>query len=333
MRTFCDSVATRERAPLLFGLVGPSGTGKTFSALRLATGVQRVVGGDIFMIDSEARRGLYYADRFKFRHVPFGAPFSPLDYLQAFEHCVKQGAKTIIIDSMSHEHEGPGGVLEMHAAEVLRMSRGDASRADKVKMLAWHKPKSDRRRLINTLLQMQCNFIFCFRAKPKIKIVTGREPEPLGYMPIAGDDYVYEMAMKCLLLPGANGVPVFKSDYEGERAMIKIPEQFRAIFAQPKQLSEDIGEALARWAEGSVAAPEQSTPELLKRYAACSDPATLRTIEEDRKRAWAKASREEKESLKAAADEARDAIAAANAAPPVKFDSETGEVREPGQEG
>ena len=76
-RTFDDRPATREATPLLVGLVGPSGAGKTFSALRLATGVQRVVGGDIYFIDTEARRGLHYAERFTFRHLPFGAPFSP----------------------------------------------------------------------------------------------------------------------------------------------------------------------------------------------------------------------------------------------------------------
>jgi predicted ABC-type transport system involved in lysophospholipase L1 biosynthesis ATPase subunit len=93
-RTFGDKPAVREKTPLLVGLVGPSGTGKTFSALRLAAGVQRVSGGDVFVVDTEARRALHYADRFKFRHVQFDAPFGPLDYLAAIEHCVRKGAGT-----------------------------------------------------------------------------------------------------------------------------------------------------------------------------------------------------------------------------------------------
>jgi hypothetical protein len=111
-RVFEDHEAKRGAVPLLVGLVGPSSGGKTFSALRLATGIQRVTGGDIFVIDTESRRSLHYADQFKFRHVPFPAPFGPLDYLAAIEYCVKRGAKVVIVDSMSHEHEGPGGVLE-----------------------------------------------------------------------------------------------------------------------------------------------------------------------------------------------------------------------------
>src|SRR6185503_15959759 len=98
-RSFEDRPATREKTPLLLGLVGPSASGKTYSALRLATGIQRVCGGEIFMIDTEARRGLHYADKFKFRHIAFGAAFSPLDYLEAIEHCTKKGAGVIVVDS------------------------------------------------------------------------------------------------------------------------------------------------------------------------------------------------------------------------------------------
>lgn len=308
-RTFEDKPATRERTPLLVGLIGPSGTGKTYSALRLATGIQRVSGGDIFVIDTEARRSLHYAKEFKFRHVAFGAPFAPLDYLAAIEHCVKKGAGTIIVDSMSHEHEGPGGLLEMHEAETARMSGGDWKKADRVKMLAWQKPKAQRRRLINSMLQLPCNFILCFRAKQKLKLVKGEEPTQLGYMPIAGEEFVYEMVLKCLFLPGADGVPVLRSEFEGERSMIKVPSQFRGMFdpGRPRQLCEDDGESLAKWAAGEET-QDTSVDELMSSYKACSDHATYRTLEEHRKRLWARASKDEKVALKKAADETKEAL-------------------------
>ena len=68
--------AVRESVGLLIGLVGPSGGGKTFSALRLATGIQRVAGGDVVMVDTENRRGTYYADRFAYHHLDLRAPLS-----------------------------------------------------------------------------------------------------------------------------------------------------------------------------------------------------------------------------------------------------------------
>jgi hypothetical protein len=246
-RTFSDSPAVRGQVPLAVGLFGPSGSGKTNSALRLAAGIQRIVGGDTYFIDTEANRALHYADKFNFRHVPFVADFSPLDYLAAIEHCVKKGAKTIIIDSMSHEHEGPGGVLEMHEAEHKRLGGSNGT-----KMLAWAKPKQERRRLIGTIVQTPCNFILCFRAKEKLKIVRGADPEPLGFMPIGGEEFIYEMTAAALLMPGAYGIPTWQSRELGEAMMIKRPEQFHALFAEHggKPISEAMGEAMAKWACG-----------------------------------------------------------------------------------
>lgn len=315
-RNFDDRPAVREKTPLLLGLVGPSGTGKTYSALRLATGIQRVTGGDIFVIDTEARRSMHYAPdkgaqpnpakgKFGFRIVPFGAPFGPLEYLKAIEHCVKKGAKTIIVDSMSHEHEGPGGVLEMHEAEVKRLAKQWKTSEDAVKMSAWGKPKSERRRMINTILQMEANFLFCFRAKPKLKIVKGKNPEQRGFMPLAGEEFVYEQTARFLLLPGADGRPALTSTFEGEREIIKIPSQFRDLFAKPgEQLSESLGVLMAQWAAGADAPEPMTVAELVRGYEACSDSATFRVLEGSRSVAWAKASKEDRAALKAAADAA-----------------------------
>jgi ABC-type dipeptide/oligopeptide/nickel transport system ATPase subunit len=251
-RTFEDKPAVRAQVPLAVGFFGPSGSGKTKSALRLAAGIQSVVGGEVFFIDTEANRALHYADQHNFRHVPFVAPFSPLDYLSAIEHCVSHGAKTIVIDSMSHEHEGPGGVLEMHDVEHERLggSKGTS-------MLAWSAPKQARRRLINTIVQLPVNFLLCFRAKEKLKIVRGKEPEPMGFMPIGGDEFIYEMTAAALLLPGAYGVPSWTSEELGSAMMIKNPEQFHRIFEEHdgKPISEAMGAAMAKWAVGSELSP------------------------------------------------------------------------------
>jgi ABC-type dipeptide/oligopeptide/nickel transport system ATPase subunit len=308
-RIFDHRPAVREKTPILVGLVGPSGSGKTFSALRVASGFQRVTGGETFVIDTEARRALHYAEKFKFQHVAFGAPFSPLDYLDAINYCVGKGATTIVVDSMSHEHEGPGGVLEMHQAEHERLGGREGT-----KLLAWNKPKSARRRLINSILQLPCNFVFCFRAKEKLKIEKGRDPEKLGFMPIAGEEFVYEMTLKCLLLPGANGVPTWQSDFFGEKAMIKLPEQFRSTFASSPQLTEDIGQRLATWGAGAAAPKTVSADDLIAQFAACSDAATFRALEETRGRSWSALSKDDKARVKAASHEASERVQAEAAA-------------------
>lgn len=264
-RVFVDTEAKRCAVPLLIGLVGPSGSGKTYSALRLATGVQRVSGGEIFVIDTEAKRALHYArgGKFKFRHVPFEPPFEPGDYLAAIEHCAKKGAKVVVIDSMSHEHEGPGGVLEMHAAELDRLTRGDDKKRNSMTMMAWQRPKAERRRMVQGILQLPLAVIMCFRGKPKLKMVKGRDPEQRGFMAIAGEELMFELTMKALMLPQANGVPTWESDFEGEQATIKLPEQFRdLLLLQRGPLSEDIGESMARWASAEEGAYETLQLEL-----------------------------------------------------------------------
>jgi ABC-type oligopeptide transport system ATPase subunit len=242
--------AVREQVPVMVGLMGASGSGKTFSALRLAAGIQRVTGGDVCVIDTESRRALHYADDFKFMHMQFDAPFGPLRYLEAIKAAYEAGARTIVVDSMSHEHEGPGGVLEMHDREVQRLGGGDRHNFP-----AWAKPKAERRQMINGILQVNANFIFCFRAKEKTKPGNEGGKKVLveqGYMPIAGEEFVFEMTMNALLLPGSAGVPVWQSEYPGERAMMKLPRQFISTMADGRQLDEGIGQSLAEWARGKA---------------------------------------------------------------------------------
>src|ERR1035437_5127824 len=54
-------------------LVGSAGSGKTFSALRLATGI----GGKIVLIDTENKRSLKYSKKFTFDQLDFQPPFNP----------------------------------------------------------------------------------------------------------------------------------------------------------------------------------------------------------------------------------------------------------------
>lgn len=255
-RQFEVREAVREQVPLFIGLVGPSSSGKTFTALRLATGMQRVCEGPIVFIDTENRRALHYADNFKFQHIDFGAPFGSLDYLAALQSVAKLKPACIIVDSMSHEHEGPGGMIAYHEAEVDRMSGGDRSKAERVQMLAWQKPKAARRALLQGITRLNTNVICCFRAGEKTKPVKnekGRmEPVEQGFTAIAGDEFVYEMTLCALFRAGARGVPTWTSDLPGERKAVKLPGQFDELFAEGGQMTEDHGEVLAKWAIGGA---------------------------------------------------------------------------------
>lgn len=326
-RTFEDSPGERHATPLFIGLFSPTGAGKTFSALRLATGIQRISGGDIFGADSESNRMLHYAPKkgeeanpakgkFRFRHIPFRAPFSPLDYLDVVDHCISKGAKTIIIDSTSHEHEGAGGVLEWHAAETKRLAKAWNTSEAKAQMSAWQEPKQARRKLINRILQVNANFIFCYRAKEKLRIRPGKDPEELGYMPIGGEELFFEMTLSCLLLPMAKGVPNWDSKMPGERAMMKLPTQFEELFGKPRQLDEDTGQQLAEWAAGgrpsekTGSEPPIDIGKLTAAYTDCETQVAFDQLEEQRKVLWSKIPPSEaKTQLKSASDAARTRLA------------------------
>lgn len=327
-RTFEYNEATRQRVPLLLGLVGPSGSGKTFSALRLAKGIQRVTGGDVAVVDTESKRALHYADQFTFRHIPFDPPHSPLDYMAAVEHCVKQGATTMVIDSSSHEHEGMGGVLEWHQAELDRLSGGDFNKAKKMQMLAWAKPKAARRKLINRLLQLPINVIFCFRAKQKLKIVPGKEPEELGWSPIAGEEFIYEMTANFLLYPKSGGVPTWASDMPGERAAIKLPRQFVTTFESVSPLSEEHGQQMAEWAAGDTRIGDVAQS-IIDGFDV-ADRDSFKTISEAMRRDWKKMSPTDQKAATKARDEAKERIAASLKDAPSTDDPERAAIQEAG---
>lgn len=238
-----------EATPVIMGITAPSGAGKTLSALRLAHGIQSVVGGGICIIDTEGRRSARYKNwpGFAYNSIYFEPPFASKRYAEAIATAYTGGNKTIIVDSMSHEHEGPGGFLELHEREVDRMlgdRKGDYKERKKMTFTGWIEPAAQRRALINSFLQVPANFIFCFRAKEKLKIVSGVNPVPLGWQAIAGEEFVYEMIARALLLPGAQGVPDWSAS-AFEHGAAKRDEQDRALLPDGMQLCEEIGRNLA----------------------------------------------------------------------------------------
>jgi hypothetical protein len=250
-RSFAAQPATLDEVPLLIGIIGPPGGGKTWSSLRLATGMQRVRPGPIVLIDTERGRASKYAKDFNFLRVPFDPPFVPADFLAAVKEQLPLNPAAIIIDSLSDEHEGEGGVLEWHDRDVPKMGGNEWA--------AWSKPKASRRTMINGFLQIKVPLIFTFRAREKTKQMKndrGRDtPVNIGYQPIAPNEIVYALDMTCILPPKAEGVPIWHSDKIGEDFIIKLPNYLKPFVVDGKPLCEDMGAAFATWAKGGTAAP------------------------------------------------------------------------------
>src|SRR3990167_10103442 len=103
--SFSFRPAKRENVALIIGLAGGTGSGKTFSAMRLASGIAGE-GKPFAVIDTEAGRAKHYADQFKFDHGDLAPPFRPDAYVDAIMAADKAGYSVIVVDSVSHVWAG-----------------------------------------------------------------------------------------------------------------------------------------------------------------------------------------------------------------------------------
>ena len=263
MSNFQFRPAIRENVGLLIGLAGASGSGKTYTAMRLATGIS---GGKPFaVIDTEAGRAKHYADAFKFDHGDLHAPFSPDAYAEAITAADKAGYPVIVVDSMSHSWAGEGGVLDMQEKELDRMAGDDWKKREAVKMAAWIKPKGNHKQMVQRLLRTKAHLILCFRAEEKTKIEKDAQGKthiiPMGFQPVCSKELPYELTVSFLL----------SSDSPGIGQPIKLQEQHKAIFPAGKLLDELSGKSCAEWAAGGILkqpttamAPEPTEADIIK---------------------------------------------------------------------
>lgn len=238
--TFIFRKAVREDVGLIIGLIGPSGGGKTFTAMRLASGM---AGGSKFcVIDTEAGRAKHYADQFKFDHGDLKPPFRPSHYADAIHAADAQGYKVIVVDSMSHEWAGEGGILDWQEDELDRMAGDDWKKREACKMAAWIKPKMQHKQMVQRLLQVRAHLILCFRAEEKVAMERDEKGKiqiiPKGWMPICEKNLPYELTVSMLLTPDRPGFP----------NPIKLQEQHKALFPLDRPINEETGQRIAAWA-------------------------------------------------------------------------------------
>lgn len=241
--------AVREKTPLIIGVGGPTKSGKTMSALRLALGLAGT--SPVIMINAEGPRGHQYADKFKYLACDITPPYRPMQYTEALLEAATLRPGAVIIDSASHMHDGPGGVLAWHEEILDRIAGNDYAKRERSTFVAWVEPKAAENEFIYTMLGMTCPVILCFRAKEKIKISKGKVEE-LGWQPIAGERVAFETIFTLMLPPHSKGVP--------DLAISEMREPFDELVPKGKALDEALGRELAKWATGAKPAPAAPAP-------------------------------------------------------------------------
>ncbi|MCI7555015.1 MAG: ATP-binding protein [Tenericutes bacterium] len=228
---FQSRKAQKRQLALKILCSGSSGSGKTKSALRLATGIVGKTGGSIYLINTEGDRGEMYANEFDYQIIDLPEPRSPENYIEAIKYCMNEGASVIIIDSLSHEWN--------YLNEQVNNMQGNSFNN-------WGRQKPRHRKLVDFIVEAKVHIIATGRGK---------------------DEYVMEVNDKGKSTPKKIGVGIQQEkDTEYEYMVTFNIAQDTHVATCMKDntglfnnkfdvLTEKDGEALYDWANSGVEAP------------------------------------------------------------------------------
>ncbi|HQR43701.1 MAG TPA: AAA family ATPase [Gemmatales bacterium] len=226
--------AVRGIRNIIIALAGEAGDGQTCSALRLARGLSRT--GSILLIDTEQGRSTQYAPLeqgesgdliFDFSILHLEPPFSPLHYRAAVAAAARYQPEVLIIDSISHEHVGVGGILDI------------ADKApDNKHGRAFKEPRAQHRQFMGRLTQHPWFVILTMRAS---EVLPENKGDPTIWK-LQCDKTLRNDCTAILPLSQGRVRPWFEQPW-------KQPAHLRSIFVPGRPVDEEMGSQLARWCQ------------------------------------------------------------------------------------
>ena len=176
--------AQRSNVFIKLAITGPTGSGKTFSALRLATGLIDGSEKRLAFIDTENDSASLYSEQFDFDVLPVSRPFNDSKFIEGIEMAVSEGYGCVVIDSASHFWEG---ILEYKSKLD---SRGGNSYTN------WNEAGKKFDAIISAVLQSKINLIACMRSKMDYILEDNGKgkmaPKKVGLAPVMRDGIEYE---------------------------------------------------------------------------------------------------------------------------------------------
>lgn len=230
--------ATKAAARLRLGLIGPAGSGKTYTALRIAAGL----GGKIAVVDTERGSASLYAGE---RGIDFDVieldTYEVERFIDAIRDAAAGGYSTIIIDSLSHAWAGKGGILEFVDKAGKRNTGGG-------NFGAWRDATPRHNALVDAILGAPLHVICTLRSKVEyvVENVGGRsQVRKVGLQPVQRDGLEYEFTVV--------------GDVTQEHDLIVT--KTRAAFLKDaviREAGEELGQQLAAWLADGEPAPISS---------------------------------------------------------------------------
>jgi len=254
--------AERKKAKLRLGLCGPSGAGKTMSALRLMMGLlDPPYEGKIAVIDTEHASASLYAHVVPFDTMIFEPPYDVTRLLAAMKEAAEAGYQGLIIDSISHFWAGEGGLLDEQSAAAKKTGNS---------YTAWRDVTPKHNRLIEGILVSPLHVIATMRSKVDYVMETndrGKQvPKKVGLAPIQREGMDYEFTT------------VFDIGIDGHLAS---PSKDRTGLFDGwiGLITEETGKKMRKWLEeGGEPAPSFSEIVALYRKAGLTDAAIVERV-------------------------------------------------------
>ena len=226
--------ASRKKAKIKLGLSAVSGGGKTYSALLIAFGIT----GDwskIGVIDTENKSAELYSHLGNYQTLPLEAPYSPERYIEAIKAGEKAGFEVIIIDSITHEWDGKGGIID-----ISNSMSGNS-------FTNWAKLTPRHQAFIDTILQSPCHIITTVRRKQDYEMTkdsSGKlQVQKAGLKEVTREGYEYELTVNLELDQNHNATS--SKDRTG-------------LFAGKPHFtpSAETGKLIKQWCESGIEVPK-----------------------------------------------------------------------------
>ncbi|NBW86018.1 MAG: ATP-binding protein [Planctomycetia bacterium] len=230
--------ATKAAAKLRLGLIGPAGSGKTMTALRIASGL----GGRIAVIDTErGSASLYAGERGLAFDVQELDTYEVERFIQAIRDAAEAGYSTVVIDSLSHAWAGKGGILE-YVDNAGKRNQGGGNFG------AWRDATPRHNALVDAILGAPMHVICTLRSKVEyvVENVGGRnQVRKVGLQPVQRDGLEYEFTV----------VGDVTQDHD------LVVTKTRAAWLKDaviREAGEDLGKKLAAWLSEGTAGPVEA---------------------------------------------------------------------------
>ncbi len=181
--------ASRSQLKARVAIDGPTGSGKTWTALEWATALAGP-GGRIIVLDTEHGSAEWYSDSFTYEVITWAPPYTPSE-LAATINEAQATYDVIVCDSFSHFWEGEGGTRDIVDAAAER-ARGNS-------FAGWKVGTPALRHLIDSILAADAHVICTMRSKMEYVLEQderGRQvPKKVGLAPVMRQGVEYEFTL------------------------------------------------------------------------------------------------------------------------------------------